>query len=223
MGRRVTDEDRVKIRALKAEGKDVAEISATVGLSRAAVYQALREAKPEPPPFSTDAVSTPIPSASSAGDGGSTASPPPTGESDEARWQRASAAAGPDPSFKVEGTATSWSGQPDPNASDAKLAEGLVKLSDFVNVATCRLYAASKKVKVTPKMMKDWRYTKDETEFMLGMAPYAVPYVKLVLEKLPVLFAVGYGLAHVWLTAQRLEGIDELVPKKDGGPEAPKA
>lgn len=224
MPKRITDEDRVRVRALKAEGKDASEIAAIVGLARSTVYLILRDSTtPTAPPLFDVPVSEPTPGDSSAGGGGPSESPPPTtGDSDEARWKRASAAAGPDPSTeKPDGGFGGFQPESDGgSASDAKLAEGLVKLSDFVNVATCRLYAASKKVKVTPSMMKGWRYTRDETEFMRGMAPYAVPYVKVVLEKLPILFALGYGLSHVWLTAQRLEGIDELVPKKpeDGGP-----
>lgn len=213
-GKHLTPEQIAEIKRLRAEGLSHVDIAAKVGTSKTTVGRITGEFGGGPRP--TDGApggSGPTPSDSSAGERGPSESEP-TGDSILDRLRRAQRSAGPDPAPEAE-RVQPGPGQPTPEAQDAKLAESLVALSNFINVASCRLYAASKKVRVTPKMMKDWQYTKEEKDFMQGMAPYAVPYVKIILERLPIIMAMGYGAAHIWLTSQRLAGIDELAPMKE--------
>lgn len=216
-GKRLTPDQIERVVSLIKEGKSDDEIASIVGCGGTTVWRIRKEATPAAGTDPVPPVASPPPPVMGAGAG-------PSFSPDADRAARAKSAAGPEPEVMGKIPPDGEELPPKPDV-DPKEAESLVNFSEFVNVTCCRVYAKTKKVPVTNALLKSFRYSKEERDTMMQMAPYAVPYAKYLLEKLPLLMAMGYAVSHVTITADKMSAIDELAPKKppkEGTPDAGK-
>lgn len=232
-GKRITDAERETIRRLIAEGKDDETIAKITGRGQTTVWK-IRQAiegnsagagaNDDSEESTADAAPEPESRVETAANPLPPPRPNPLDEkSDAERLDAARKASGVDPEIVGPAPPRGSGGYVPPKApppdEDAKAAaEELVNFSEFVAVNCARMYAKTKKVKVTAALLKSWKYAKEERDAMMQTAPYAAPYLKLLIAKLPVIMAIGCGFTHVMLTADRFAGIDEIAPppvKKD--------
>ena len=97
-----------------------------------------------------------------------------------------------------------------------------MELTDFAVGMSVRVYAGINKVELTPDLQRLIPMTADERKQLSFVAPYAAPYVKKLLENLPIIGAVCYGGAVVMVAAGRFSAVKARKPKPATKPEESK-
>jgi hypothetical protein len=95
-----------------------------------------------------------------------------------------------------------------------KESDALVGLVELVNGTAVKLYATLNGVKLDKALLKELEITPIERAELALAAPYAVPFVRKLLDKAELIGAVIFAGAVVVIIGSRLSIIKERIPKK---------